>query len=922
MPRGLFRRSALAAVVCLSVQAAIANPDLYESALADAQSGDIRSAVIKIKNILQSDPNNLPSRLLYADILQQYGEFAAAQAQYERALELDADENLIIVPLAKIMLLRGEYEALLRDIEVAGRPTDIQIELLLVRADTYLAMRDYASAEREYRRALRLSPNNMTAMIGFAQIAFQQEDTEAFKRHILAAKEVDPLNSAVWFLEGTYERKKRNFNAALEAFDQAIERSPDLFTARQARAAILIDLDQLNAAAIDINYMMQRIDDDPYTLFLQALLLFKQDQRDEANVLLTDLSNKFTLVPPDVLDQHPELMRAKAITEFMLQNYTEAERLFLQLLGKSPSDPQLRAMMAKALSAQGQNRRAIDHLKLIPIEELELESARLYVLALFENNRHFDLVSLVDRLPVDYQADPQIANMHAVASINTRQINSDSHEAPTASESSSLLVKGYSYLQNGDLQQAMIIARELEEEASNIETLNYIGATYQALGKYEEATAAYRKALELNPDDLLVNLNLVQIYQQQNQLVKAYQILKVQEQRYPEDIRIMFQLARVAQQQGDFSTAADYFSKINDLNPLEQNTLLNWLDVLLRDEQYMQALEVAKLLEDINKFSPPMLFGKARAQLGNNNEQDAIRTLRTLLGLVGDSAAHLLRIGQMFAEIGEQNGLGDVIARLEKQSDQRDNVARLRIVFQSNAGMNTEALQTAQGLVRRTNAASDHRRLSELYLQDNNLNAALQHAKQAFSRSATNEYLPYLVTIYWRMGDHSELLALLENWLADHPDDLTSRRMFANYLQQRQEFGLAATQYQLILATVEADSFSLVNLAIMAVIQGDFEQASTELGKLNELQAQDPIVIDLKGWINFNRGNQQEGLAQLRESYARNARNPLNLYHLGMALLEQNRTAQGEQMLRRFIELSNPTTKSYEIKAKARLGVS
>lgn len=287
---------------------AYADGTLYESALEDAQSGDIASAIVKIKSILENTPDNLSARLLYAEILQQYGEFAAAQVQYERALSMDADKNLVIVPLAKVLLLQGKYSKLIEDIEPSRLPFDVRQELWLLRADAYLAIDELESAKREYRKALLGDENNITAMIGLAQVAFEQGDTALLDRYIEQAKSIEPNNSAVWFLQGNFDRRQRNLEGAIEAYSQAIAFSPELFAARKTRAAIYLDIGETTKAESDIEFMQSKIPDDPYILFLRAVLLREQGKSEQANSLLVELSNVLSLIEPEIFEQHNELL--------------------------------------------------------------------------------------------------------------------------------------------------------------------------------------------------------------------------------------------------------------------------------------------------------------------------------------------------------------------------------------------------------------------------------------------------------------------------------------------------------------------------------------------------------------------------------------------------------------------------------------
>lgn len=918
MPRFKTSRSLLSSIVLASSigfsSTLYADAQLYESALADAQQGDVRSAVIKIKNILRDDPENLPTRLLYADILQQYGEFTAAQEQYERALQLNADQNLVIVPLTRILLMQGQYNDVLQTATITGRPFDIQLQLMLLRGDAYLGMRDFVSAQREYQRVLQQRTDDVIALLGLAQIEFAKGNAEAFKNQIEKAKALYPSNPNLWYLEGRFEQKRHNTNRAHTLYSKAIELNPNDFDSRKARAAIALDQGDIEKAEEDITFMLSKVSDDPYTLFLNAMLLRQRGAVADANSILSDLSNQFSVVPEDVLDQHFDLKKAKAITEFMLGNYLSAENVLTQMIASSPSDGELRALIAKTLSAQGQTRRAIDHLQVIPVNELSLETAKLYVLSLFESEKYFDLVSLYDRLPAAFQQASQIKNMYSVARINTRQLSAVDVDNKNQSER---LILGYGFLQTGDLESAAELANQIESTSK--EQLNFKGSVELALGNWTRALELFESALQFDAKDHIVNLNIAQVLIAQGQLARANDILVEQESAFPEDLRVKFQLARVSQLQGNYARASQYYESINAQSPLEVNTLFNWLDVSLAANQFNQALSIARQLEQINKFAPPMLIGKAKAQMGLRDNQGAVRSLRVLLGIVGESAPHLIEIGEMMASLGEQDGLREVIDRLKGQANHKQSVNRLQVLLAKNSGDLATAITLANRVAAQTRLDSDYRTLSQLYFEQGNVAKAIEFAELTVEQSQTNEHIPFLTSLYWQSGEKAAAESLLSSWIIENPEDEAIRRVLANFYQQTGKFTDAKTHYLQLLIDTPEDAFSLINLTVLFTMEDSLSRAEELISRLPSLYADEPIVIDLKGWLMFQSGNKQEGLALMRESYAKNARNQVNLFHLGAALLDQGRDEQGKQMLKRYLELATPATKTYTAKANALL---
>lgn len=107
---------------------------LYEKARSAYDSGDVNEAVIHVKNALKQDSNNLPARLLFGQILLEYGELAAAEDQYRVALSLNVDKSLVILPLAQSLLLQSKFSNILEDVEIGPYPRDINTLVYIYRA--------------------------------------------------------------------------------------------------------------------------------------------------------------------------------------------------------------------------------------------------------------------------------------------------------------------------------------------------------------------------------------------------------------------------------------------------------------------------------------------------------------------------------------------------------------------------------------------------------------------------------------------------------------------------------------------------------------------------------------------------------------------------------------------------------------------
>lgn len=118
-------------------------------------------------------------------------------------------------------------------------------------------------------------------------------------------------------------------------------------------------------------------------------------------------------------------------------------------------------------------------------------------------------------------------------------------------------------LSNGKLKSALKEARGWREhDAYNLVVVRLLGDIYRELGRHDEARRAYSAVVELLPEDAQAQRALAMVLKQSGQLMPAYQRLQAALRIRPEDMRIAFELADVAQRLGRHREATERFRVI------------------------------------------------------------------------------------------------------------------------------------------------------------------------------------------------------------------------------------------------------------------------------------------------------------------------------------------------------------------------
>ena len=167
------------------------------------------------------------------------GELQKAIAEYERARQLDPDYALAYVGLSDayhILPFNSDVppqewlprakEAALKAIQLQPEQSEAHASLAFVLA---LYDWDWGGAEREYRRAIELNPNNSAAKAFYSMVlSLQGKHSEATVEGE-RARELDPVSAAVGLHIGRIYFFARQYERAEQSFLRSIEVNPNFW---------------------------------------------------------------------------------------------------------------------------------------------------------------------------------------------------------------------------------------------------------------------------------------------------------------------------------------------------------------------------------------------------------------------------------------------------------------------------------------------------------------------------------------------------------------------------------------------------------------------------------------------------------------------------------------------------------------------
>ncbi len=205
----------------------------------------------------------------------------------------------------------------------------------------------------------------------------------------------------------------------------------------------------------------------------------------------------------------------------------------------------------------------------------------------------------------------------------------------------SLNISGDRYYQKGDINAAMAeFKRALELDPENVNVHNSLGVCYGFLGAYEKAVKIFQAAAGLAPDELmpLYNIGLANLMIGDKET--ALESFLAALERGPEVFEPTFQVGRVYFENGKPKKARSFLEKATALNP-ENATAHRYLGLCLLD---------------LKKESTAVTVLKKAVQL-NPHDGQALSALGYLFDRMGENPDITTVFCQQSIEIAPENGL-------------------------------------------------------------------------------------------------------------------------------------------------------------------------------------------------------------------------------------------------------------------------
>ena len=292
------------------------------------QKGDLKSAMIQLKNAVEKSPENGEARLELGRLELETADFASAEKEFRKARAAGIATDRVLPLLARAMSQQGKFKEILDEIspEVAARSAP----LLTLRGDALLSTGKIEEAKQAFDQALALNPDSGDALLGQARYAILKQDKTNAERLINEAVAKDPKNPDVLMAQGTMLRTQGKYDEALAVFDKTLALNPNHRTAHIEKAYINITRGKFPEAKAEIDAAEKNAPNNLLVTYTRALYEFSQGKYQAAQ----DSLQRVLKASPDHM---PSILLSGA-SELNLGAIEQAELHLQHYLNSNPND--------------------------------------------------------------------------------------------------------------------------------------------------------------------------------------------------------------------------------------------------------------------------------------------------------------------------------------------------------------------------------------------------------------------------------------------------------------------------------------------------------------------------------------------------------------------------------------------------------
>lgn len=900
----------------------------YEDALARYQKNDLKGASVQLKNAIKENSKNLPAQLLFAKLLQQAGEYKAAEAAYEGALKLGAGKIEVAGPLAHVYLQQGNVRQLLETITPEGLPPTAQAEVLTLRGSAMAMLGQFANALRAFADARALDPKSALPNIAEAPVQQRMGDPEKAKVLARQATEMAPQNYNAWYQLGTILYTTGDAPGALVAFDKAIVLSPKHVDSRVSRVSALLTLKRTDDAAAELKFLKDEGVKEPRASFMRAMMTAERVNAKAAQADYTEAANMIDAMSATVRGNSEPLLMAGALSHRALGQGEKSREYLEAILGRNGKHLAAQMLLATTLMESKELGRAVPVIESL-LRANPNDAQALYMMGSVHlmRRQYAQASDFLERAARAAPTGPALRELSfsqfGLGQEKTALANLEKAYALNPKDYIAGIELAIFHARMGNGAKAVKIADALVAvDPNNLAMLNFLGNIKGRLGDRKGLREAYERALAKDPKFRPVVINMAWLDMEDGRLDAARIRLKAFLKDQPKDPDILFQLGAVERSARKPAEAIALWTEADRVQQKDPRPGLGLVDVYLAEQQTDKALATAKGMLANYADSPQVQLALARAYLATGDASLAKKALTDASSKAGTDSQALMNVARMQLQLNNPDGAAHAAGKA-LQANPNDALALATMVeVAGKRGTPAEIDKAmAQLLAKHPNHPVTQVTAGHIAFSRGQMPKAVASYKAAFEREPSTSLALTLAQAHAVNKENDKAVAVLDAWAKKQPGDLLAQRALADMQLFTGKGDAARQSYEALSKAAPSDPGILSGYAKALLKIGD-PAAVGVAERAFKLAPTNPALMDVYGVALTQHGNLEAGLRILRDARVREPGNASIRLHLAMSLAKSGKKAEAREELQAALAASPPISPSPEVdKLKAELGL-
>jgi cellulose synthase operon protein C len=878
------------------------------SYLASARSyigkADYKSAIIEVKNALQTEPDNGDARVLLATALLESGDAAGAETEVRKAMALRMPADRTHPLLARSLLTQGQFKKLASDVD------DQKIVDPIARADLRVSLAlaalqqgDIVTAKALADAALADDPKGSRSLLLKAQLAGLRGDIAAARQLVETAIKQAPGDENAWMMKANLALAEGKPDEARTVFQELLGSHPSAMQARSALFALEMKSGKPEAAKEQLAKMKEIQPRDVRVVYADALFLAASGDNAHAKEAI----QRVLAVRP----QHLPSLLLSGLIDYNLGSYASSEQSLRTVIAKAPDEAYSRRLLSLILLRTGRAAQAVDTVNIAlqrnPESAVLLRTAGEAYLA--SGNvalaaQVYERANAIDNTNLSSQV--RLAQVRLAAGDSNRAFSdleslaerdSTGHQAELALFSEHMRRRQY------DKAMEAVDALDKKQPKSAM-VANMRGLVFMAKRDLKNARANFEKALQIEPGNVLSAQNLGIIDLREGSAAAALSRYERMLSKDPKSEPLLLASAQLLTiTGGSTDKARTAIDKAVSANPSSAGARLALIKFEMRRRDFKAATTAAQAALAAVPNHPQLTEALGVAQLAAGQSNQAVETFRKLVQLQPSNPLALLGLA------GAQSSMKDYNAAIDSE--------RKALALKPDMPQALAALTKTYIVSGRPDAAIAEARRLQKEKPDKAVGYALEgeilaaqkkwpEAARAFNAAVSRQPVSVLVArqyaVLQNAGKASEATALANKWVAEHPTDPVVPLMLAEQHQRRKDLPAALAGYKKVLEIDSDNIVALNNTAWILAEQKDPKSVefAEEAYRLAPFNAR---IVDTLGWSLLRSGEAKRSVDVLRMATRLAQGQSAIRLHLAKALAEAGDKAGARQEIAELTKL-------------------